>query len=174
MKHHVAPLVTAVVGLALGLAAVSPAQAQDGAKILLSARLTGKPIVNTVVDSAQGTQLKNQLGESVAAQFTDSDWTITDKGQVTVTKGGKALLAAFHWPNPEKTWFLLHARTPKLTVDGELYTFTDDPKKGYVQIFVSMLSNDGKSWATFNINGPLTVGQPENGGGDGGFPGFGS
>jgi hypothetical protein len=175
MKHRITTFVAIAAGLALCLTAVPSGHAQEGAKVILSGRL-GKPFVNTIVDTEQGSLLKNQLGESVAAQFADSDWTLTDKGQVTVTKGGKALLAAFHWPNPEKTWFLVHARAPKMTVDGELYTFNDDPKKGWVQIFVSMLSNDGKSWAMFNINGPMTFGQPENGNGNGNgdFPGFGN
>jgi len=118
MQHHIAPIAAVVVGLALAFAAVPGAHAQDGAKVLLTGRLTGRPVVNVVVDTEQGSQLKNQLGESVAVQFTDSDWTVTDDGRLTVTKGGKALLAAFHWPNPEKNWFLLHGRTPKMTVDG--------------------------------------------------------
>jgi len=51
--------------------------------------------------------------------------------------------------------------------------YNDDPKKGWVMVYVSLLSNDGKSWATFNIGGPLTFGQQESGSGDGEFPGFG-
>jgi hypothetical protein len=166
---------TALCGLTLSLLTAPGAHADP--KLIAQARAAAELTVNVVLDTDQGSRLNNQAAQSVQTQLAGSDWSILDNGQAIVAKGDKRVLGPLAvFTNSDHDFFLLHSRSPKLSVDGTIRRWGDDLKEGFAELFVAQLANDGRTWVTFNLQVPLTfatAGGSSGGDSGGGFGGFG-
>jgi hypothetical protein len=159
---------------ALSLAALSSpkAHAQSQPKPIVTARAEAEVYVDVVIDSEQGSHLNGEMAASFRQQMASTDWQVLENGLLQITKNGQPVLSSGTFSNKQKTYFLIHARSEKMVANGEMYSYSDDPARGWARLFVTMPSKDGKSFATVSIGVPLTFVAP-NTASDGGFDGFG-
>jgi hypothetical protein len=175
MKKSLASLAAfAATALSLTLLSAPAARAQGGDQVIMTARADAKPFALAFVDSGGQSQVSEQLSKAMETQIAGSEWTLTSNGQLTISKDGKALYTARFLTNSQRTYFVVHTRTAQGSVDGTIWKYRDEPTKGAAELIVTMLSQDGKSTATFLISTELAITPPAGGGGDGGFGGFGS
>jgi hypothetical protein len=160
--------------LSLVTLAASSAHAQSQPKPIVTARAADEVYVDVIIDNSEGTSINSEMSKSYAAQIAGSQWQVLDNGQLLVTKDSKPLFGALAFSNQKQTWFLIHARTPKMVVDGEMYRYGDKPEEGWANLWVSMPSADGKSFATVRMGVPLSFGAQNGSPDPGGFGGFGN
>lgn len=175
MKKSLASLIalTATV-LALSTVAAPEARAQEQAQVILTAQASAEPFAFAFVDANGQTGSNAELAKTMKTHFAGSQWSITNNGQLTVSKGGQALIQALYVANEKKTWFLLHRKTAQSSVDGTIWRFSDDPNKGAAELFLTLVGQDGKTTATVFVAVDLQFSTPGGGGGNtGGFGGFG-
>jgi len=156
--------------------ASAPAHAQSQPKPIFTAR-ADRVWVEAVIDSDQGSRLNRDLAQSYANQVGGSDWQVLENGQFQMVKNGKPLMSAITIPSEDKKWFLIHARTPKLVANGEMWQYRDQPQEGWATLWLTMPSSDGKSFANIYLRAALKF--PEQTGsstdpGSGEFGGFGN
>jgi hypothetical protein len=123
------------------------------------------------VDTDKGTGLDDKTATAIQDQFSGTEWAVLDNGVVTVSKGGKVMVAALFVSNQEGTFMPLHARIGSTTVDGTIYR-SDDKSKGFGELYINQLASDGKSARSLRVAVDLNFGgQPapaDNGNGFGG------
>jgi hypothetical protein len=176
MKKSLASLV-ALFATAVALTTLSApaARAQGQDQVILTARADAEPFVLAFVDSGGQSQVNEQLSDALQKQFASSDWSLTNKGQLTISKDGKGLTAARFLTNTKQTWFIVHQRSAQGSVDGTIWKYSNEPTKGASELILTLVSQDGKSIATIYLSTELAFTTPGGGGtGEGGFGGFGN
>jgi hypothetical protein len=176
MKTRISALI-AVAVCTLAVAAAPKAHAQTEAKVLVKAT-AGTPVVNVIVDTSQGTGLDSKSAAGVAEQFANTSWLILDNGQLLIAKGEKAVLVANFFSNKDLSFFLVHRKSQNLDVNGTIWRSSQDPQKGFAELFITVPMQNNQGFATLHVSTDLSFGQqqqPGGGGGDnGGFGGFGN
>jgi hypothetical protein len=176
MKKSIASLVAlTAAALALTTFSAPAARAQEQNQVILAARADAQPFVLAFVDSGSQSKVDEQLSKAMQAQIAGSEWSLTSNGLFTISKDGKAILGAGFLTNEKRTWFIVHQRNAKSSVDGTIWKFSDEPTAGASELFLTMVSQDGKSTATIFVSTELAFTTPGGGGGgDNSFGGFGS
>jgi hypothetical protein len=174
LKRMTLIVAAAVCSLTLGFHGPA-AHAAGTPNVIAKAQADNDPGVLIWVDSDKGTGLSDST-QAIHDQFAGSEWAILDNGVMTVSKAGKALVAAAWASNKAGTYVPLHARIGTMTIDGTIYRQEDDMSKGFAELFINQVASDGKSARSLRIEVNLSfAGQQapsDNGGGNGG--GFGS
>src|SRR5262245_8106806 len=129
LKRMTLIVATAVCGLTLGFHGPA-AHAAGTPNAIAKAQADTDPGVLVWVDSDKGTGLSDST-QAIHDQFAGSEWTILDNGLMTVTKAGKALVAAVWASNKAGTYVPLHARVGSMTIDGTIYRQESDMSKGF-------------------------------------------
>jgi hypothetical protein len=147
-------LATAACGLTLGLLAVPSAHAEP--KVLATGRADRFQVYVLVwVDTDHGPQLDDNAAKQFRDAFADSDWSILDNNQVVISKHGKLLVRASYLAWEDQTIFPFHAQVSSQIVDGTIYRFQEEPRKGYGMLFITELANDGRSSRSVRIEADL-------------------
>lgn len=143
-------IATAACGLTLAL--LSGPSAHAAANVVLSGKVDGNPRALVWVDTEKGSQLDAKAAKAIRSQYVGTEWTAMDDGQVVISKGGKALLGGAYITNDENTLFLFHNRVGNQIIDGHFYSYSDDPTKGFGQVYVTEIAADGHSSRTALIS----------------------
>jgi hypothetical protein len=139
-------IATAACGITLAL--LSGPCAHAAANTVLSGQVKTTPWVRVWVDNEKGTQLDAKATKAIQSQFTGTEWTALDNGQVVVSKGGKALVGGSYLSFNDDTYILFHGRAGNQIIDGRFYSYDDDPTKGFGMLYVTELGSDGHSSRT--------------------------
>ena len=141
--------VTLALALALG-AAPRPAGAEE-VTVVLRAVGGEEPFVFSWIDDKEGkVSIDPEVTEPVLALFAGAQYLVTDQNRVILAHGAGNTLEPVFDPattarNDAGTFFVAHLRSGdrKLFLDGTVERFRSDPKKGWAQWTLLLVSSNG-------------------------------
>lgn len=145
----------ALCGLTLGLL---PLPAAHAANTVATAQVTGDPFIVGWVDTSQGVTTDKNLEKSMHDLFAGAAWTLTDNSSLVITgQNGKGILSASYVGDPTKI-VTFHGLNGSANLNGDFEVNPSDATKGFVVMWVSFPSSDGKMLASPRIQLNLTIG----------------
>jgi hypothetical protein len=120
------------------------------AKVLLKAQVVGDPVVTLIRDNAQGWAFDKNGGQDFRNRIAGTEWILCDNGELLIAWGEETLETWKFAPEPNEGLFWIHVRDGGSQVDGQIF-YDGEKKKGFGQLFWTILSKDGRSSRTANV-----------------------